>query len=35
MFVDKLSRLKQKRILARLKKQERRATEPDPGRLVL
>jgi len=35
VFVEKLSRLKQKRILARLKKQERRATEPDARRLVL
>jgi peptide deformylase len=35
VFVEKLSRLKQKRILARLKKQERQATEPDARRLVL
>lgn len=35
VFVEKLSRLKQKRILARLKKQEWRATEPDARRLVL
>ena len=35
VFVEKLSRLKQKRILARLKKQERKATEPDARRLVL
>jgi len=35
VFVEKLSRLKQKRILARLKKQERRTTEPDARHLVL
>jgi len=35
VFVEKLSRLKQKRILARLKKQEWRTTEPDARRLVL
>lgn len=35
VFVEKLSRLKQGRILARLKKGERRATEPEARRLVL
>jgi len=35
VFVEKLSRLKQGRILARLKKQDRRATEPDARRLAL
>jgi len=35
VFVEKLSRLKQNRILARLKKQGRRATEPAAGRLAL
>ena len=35
VFVDKLSRLKQRRILARLKKSERRAVVPDGRRLVL
>ena len=35
VFVEKLSRLKQNRILARLKKQERRAAEPDARRLAL
>jgi peptide deformylase len=35
VFVEKLSRLKQSRILARLKKQERRTMEPDARRLVL
>ena len=35
VFVEKLSRLKQSRILARLKKQERRTVEPDARRLVL
>ena len=35
VFVEKLSRLKQGRILARLKKQERRTVEPDARRLVL
>jgi peptide deformylase len=35
VFVEKLSRLKQGRILARLKKQGRRAAEPDARRLAL
>jgi peptide deformylase len=35
VFVEKLSRLKQKRILSRLRKQERRTVEPDARRLVL
>jgi peptide deformylase len=35
VFVEKLSRLKQGRILARLKKGERRAVEPEARRLVL
>lgn len=35
VFVEKLSRLKQNRILAKLKKQERRAGEPDARRLAL
>ena len=35
VFVEKLSRLKQGRILARMKKQERRAVEPEARRLVL
>jgi peptide deformylase len=35
VFVERLSRLKQSRILARLKKQERRTMEPDARRLVL
>jgi peptide deformylase len=35
VFVEKLSRLKQSRILARLKKQDRRAEEPEARRLVL
>jgi peptide deformylase len=35
VFVERLSRLKQSRILARLKKQERRIVEPDARRLVL
>jgi peptide deformylase len=35
VFVEKLSRLKQGRILARLKKGERRAAEPEARRLVL
>jgi peptide deformylase len=35
VFVEKLSRLKKNRILARLKKQGRRATEPAAGRLAL
>lgn len=35
VFVEKLSRLKQNRILARLKKQERRVAEPEAGHLVL
>jgi peptide deformylase len=35
VFVERLSRLKQSRILARLKKQERRTVEPDARRLVL
>lgn len=35
VFVDKLSRLKQNRILSRLKKQGRRAAEPDARRLAL
>jgi peptide deformylase len=35
VFVEKLSRLKQRRILARLKKQGRRAAEPDARRLAL
>ena len=35
VFVEKLSRLKQNRILARFKKQGRRATEPSARRLAL
>ena len=35
VFVEKLSRLKQSRILARLRKQDRRTVEPDARRLVL
>jgi len=35
VFVEKLSRLKQGRILAWLKKQDRRAAEPDARRLAL
>jgi peptide deformylase len=35
VFVEKLSRLKQNRILARLKKQGRHAAEPDARRLAL
>ena len=35
VFVERLSRLKQSRILARLKKQERRTMEPESRRLVL
>jgi peptide deformylase len=35
VFVEKLSRLKQGRILARLKKQGRQAAEPDARRLAL
>ena len=35
VFVEKLSRLKQNRILSRLRKQERRTVEPDARRLVL
>lgn len=35
VFVEKLSRLKQSRILARLRKQERRPVEPEARRLVL
>ncbi|MGH8634070.1 MAG: peptide deformylase [Burkholderiales bacterium] len=35
VFVEKLSRLKQSRIRARLRKQERRPVEPEAGRLVL
>ena len=35
VFVEKLSRLKQGRILARFRKQERRTMEPDARRLVL
>lgn len=35
VFVEKLSRLKQGRILARLKKQGRRAEQPDARRLAL
>jgi peptide deformylase len=35
VFVERLSRLKQGRILARMKKQERRAVEPEARRLVL
>ena len=35
VFVEKLSRLKQSRILARMKKQERRTVEPEARRLVL
>ena len=34
VFVEKLSRLKQSRILAIMKKQERRTVEPEAGRLV-
>ena len=35
VFVEKLSRLKQSRILARLRKQDRRTAEPEARRLVL
>ena len=35
VFVERLSRLKQGRILSRFKKQERRTAEPEPRRLVL
>src|SRR3970040_2156604 len=35
VFVEKLSRLKQSRILARMMKQERRTVEPEARRLVL
>ena len=35
VFVEKLSRLKQSRILARLRKQERQTVEPEARRLVL
>ena len=35
VFVEKLSRLKQSRILARLRKQDRRTMEPEARRLVL
>ena len=35
VFVEKLSRLKQSRILARLRKQDRRSVEPEARRLVL
>lgn len=35
VFVEKLSRLKQNRIMARLRKQERRTAEPERARLVL
>jgi len=35
VFVEKLSRLKQSRILARVRKQGRRSVEPDTRRLVL
>ena len=35
VFVEKLSRLKQNRILAKMKKQGRRAGEPDARRLAL
>lgn len=35
VFVEKLSRLKQNRILARLKKHGRRVAEPEAGHLVL
>jgi len=35
VFVEKLSRLKQNRIRARLRKQERRQPAPDAGRPVL
>jgi peptide deformylase len=35
VFVEKLSRLKQRRIHSRLKKQERRTVAPDSRRLVL
>jgi peptide deformylase len=35
VFVDKLSRLKQNRILTRIKKQGRRAVEPDARRPAL
>jgi len=34
VFVEKLSRLKQSRILARVRKQERRTVEPEARRLV-
>jgi peptide deformylase len=35
VFVERLSRLKQRRILSRFKKQKRRTAEPEPRRLVL
>ena len=35
VFVERLSRLKQSRILSRLRKRERRTVEPDTRRLVL
>lgn len=35
VFVEKLSRLKQSRIVARLRKQDRRTVEPEARRLVL
>ena len=35
VFVERLSRLKQGRILSRFKKQKRRTAEPEPRRLVL
>ena len=35
VFVEKLSRLKQSRILAKLRKSERRGPRPEPERLVL
>jgi peptide deformylase len=35
VFVERLSRLKQSRILSRLRKQERHTVEPDARRLVL
>jgi len=35
VFVERLSRLKQRRILARLRKQEQRTVEPETRRLVL
>jgi peptide deformylase len=34
VFVERLSRLKQSRILARMRKQERRTAEPEARRLV-